>query len=101
MQPLPPIPGAVPFQQIPYGQPQVVMVAQPDKRNNGLLAACWIFAVLSALSPLCCGLPAFIVCVIGLAQGDSRALWPLIVTILLSIVGIVLGLAMMDPTFYE
>ena len=71
-------------------------VSTGNSSNNALMTACWILACSSILSALCCGLPAFILCVVALAQGEQKALTPLILTFVLSFLSMALGLAMID-----
>ena len=71
-------------------------VSTGNGSNKALMTACWILACSSILSALCCGLPAFILCVVALAQGEQKALTPLILTFVLSFLSISLGMAMVD-----
>ena len=80
----------------PSAANKIHQVSTGTSNNKALMTACWILAFSSILSALCCGLPAFILCAIALAQGEQKALTPMILTFILSFLSMVMGMAMLD-----
>ena len=66
-------------------------------KNPALILACWIFALLSWVSPLCIGGPAFVLCAIALSQKEEMALKPLIVALFLASVSFAYSMATLGP----
>ena len=103
--------GYVPPQQTLTGEvPQQVMIGQQQPQmmgvhgqqvlvmekphNDGLITAVYVLSVCSLLiSPLFCGLPAFICAIIAVTQNHPKGVQALIISIVCPIIGV--GIAML------
>ncbi len=75
-------------------QPVMVMV-QPE-HNDNLITAVWILSACSLIiSPLFCGLPAFICAIIALTQNHPKGVQALIVSIVCPIIGVVIAIVVL------
>ena len=74
-----------------HGQ-QVLVMEKPH--NDGLITAVYVLSVCSLLiSPLFCGLPAFICAIIAVTQNHPKGVQALIISIVCPIIGV--GIAML------
>ena len=102
--------GYVPPQQTLTGEvPQQVMIGQQQPQmmgihgqqvlvmekphNDGLITAVYVLSVCSLLiSPLFCGLPAFICAIIAVTQNHPKGVQALIISIVCPIIGVVIAM---------
>ena len=70
----------------------VMMMVQPE-HNDGLITAVYVLSACSLiLSPLFCGLPAFICAIIAVTQNHPKGVQALIVSIVCPIIGVVIAM---------
>ena len=104
------VPGYAPPQQTLTGEvPQQVMIGQQQPQmmgvhgqqvlvmekppNDGLITAVYVLSACSLiLSPLFCGLPAFICAIIAVTQNHPKGVQALIISIVCPIIGVVIAM---------
>ncbi|MCH2638084.1 MAG: hypothetical protein MKZ56_06965 [Candidatus Thalassarchaeum sp.] len=73
-----------------HGQQVLVMEKPP---NDGLITAVYVLSACSLiLSPLFCGLPAFICAIIAITQNHPKGVRALIISIVCPIIGVVIAM---------
>ncbi|MEC8927268.1 MAG: hypothetical protein VYB17_03315 [Candidatus Thermoplasmatota archaeon] len=97
--------GEIP-QQVMIGQqqPQMVIVAHGQQvlvmekpHNDGLITAVYILSAMSLIiSPLFCGLPAFICAIIAITQNHPKGVQALIISIVCPIIGIIIAMVFLS-----
>jgi hypothetical protein len=98
------ITGQIPTQVVIGQQPQMVMgplgqqvMVMQEPQSDGLIIAVYILSACSLIiSPLLCGLPAFICAIIALAQNHPKGMQALIVSIVCPIIGFVIAIVVMS-----
>ena len=75
-----------------HGQQVLVMEKPP---NDGLITAVYVLSACSLiLSPLFCGLPAFICAIIAITQNHPKGVQALIISIVCPIIGVVIAMVL-------
>ena len=97
--------GEIP-QQVMIGQqqPQMVIGAHGQQvfimekpPNDGLITAVYVLSALSLIiSPLFCGLPAFICAIIAVTQNHPKGVQALIISIVCPIIGLVIAMVFLS-----